>query len=151
MRHICFAGRTAPAFLAVALLFIGCNGGQGNVRHIVNGTLDIANVDCEVELPDQVRVSVQLLGGDDPPDPEVQVFPIGGPFTFTLEWPAGAGQADGWRVVEVTGADGNEICTREDTCAPGQVCLDLATKPRRANLGDAIDWRIRCTCSAAGG
>lgn len=139
-------GKVIISSLAILWLFMftACND-DDMIDYEVSGETEIQNIDCDLAIPDQVKVHAQLFKGDESIGASGN-FQSNGPFDLTIAWLESKGEPDGWRITDVTRLDGSDICTRENTCAEGRQCLDMATKPRRAPLNNEINWRIGCTC-----
>ncbi|UCC39122.1 MAG: hypothetical protein JSV96_15150 [Candidatus Aminicenantes bacterium] len=126
------------------LMFAACKKKWVNFQ--VNWTLDIQTIDCDVAIPDQVIVIAGLLKGKKILGTSWGVFASNGPFNLVIPCPKKDAPPDAWKVINVIRPDFGEICIPEETCAEDELCLDMASKPKKAPLNSPIHWRIRCKC-----
>lgn len=138
-----------PLLAAVAFACAPASETPEPPEYTVRGTLTIRNIDCEVDIPDRVRVHAGLFKGENFVGIRVRdrVFPSNGPFEASAYFDLG--EPDGWRIIDVTRVDGSRICTREDSCGDDRLCLNMAGNPRHAAIGVPIDWRTECKCMSA--
>jgi hypothetical protein len=54
------------------------------------GTTDIANVDCDIQIPAQVKVHVEVMQGNQSVGTSGN-FPANGPFNLMVNWPKNFG------------------------------------------------------------
>ncbi len=127
------------------LMLTACDSCDGVVNYQVNGTLEIQTVDCEVVIPGRVKVSAEVFNQNNSVGAS-GTFGSNGPFNLTIPWQNNLGKPEWWRITSVTNIDGSDICTRENTCDEGEICLDMTPKVRRAPLNSPINWRIGCKC-----
>ena len=137
--------KTISLIILFFIILIGVHWCNAVKNYEVNGTLETQTVDCEVVIPDQVKVSAEIFNENNSVGAS-GIFNSNGPFSLKITWQNNLGEPTWWRITSVTNLDGSEICTRENTCDEGDICLDMTPKVRRAPLKVPISWRIGCKC-----